>query len=183
MILSDIYTEYYSKLLRFAQTYLNSEADAENLVQDVFLKLWDKHPDLRDVENINAYLFKLVKNACINHLQHEKNVREYMSRAKYIYETDINIRIQALERFDDVIFDDKKIEEILNNAIEKLPERCREIFKLSRFEGLKYTEIANRLSISPNTVENQMVIALKKLRITLKDYLPSLIAMIVKLLN
>ncbi|MFV0505910.1 MAG: RNA polymerase sigma-70 factor [Bacteroidales bacterium] len=174
MALSDIYIAYYSKLLRFANNYVGCENEAENIVQDVFVKLWEKQADLDGVNNVNAYLFKLVKNSCVNHLQHEKIVREYMERAVHSRNADLNAKIQALERFDEEIYNDEKIEEILNSAIEKLPERCRAVFKLSRLDGLKYSEIAERLGISSNTVENQMVIALRKLRIELKEYLPML---------
>ena len=89
----------------------------------------------------------------------------------------LEFKLYSLQKFDENSFSFFEMERILQQAIESLPERCREIFKLSRMEGLQNKEIAARLGISVNTVEGQMSIALRKLRVALKDYLPFFIFM------
>jgi RNA polymerase sigma-70 factor (ECF subfamily) len=163
-----VYVTYYPRMIRFAKEYVLMEEDAENIVQDIFVLLWEK----RDVLNINVsllpYLFTLVKNKCLDFLRH-KMVGEEFAKEEY------DARRMALEQFNYVFSSDEDMEEILAAAIRSLPERCREIFIKSRMEGKKYREIANELDISLNTVETQMSVALRKLRISLKDYLPLLL--------
>jgi RNA polymerase sigma-70 factor (ECF subfamily) len=154
-------------MIRFAREYVPVEADAENIVQDIFVMLWEKREVLEIKVSLAPWLFTLVKNRCLDFLRHEMAGKEFAKE----YEAK---RI-ALEQLDYAFSSDEELEEILAAAINSLPERCREIFIKSRVEGKKYKEIAAELEISINTVENQMSIALKKLRIRLKDYLPLLI--------
>lgn len=165
-----IYVIYYSRMRRFAKEFVLFEEDAENVVQDVFLQLWEKKEVLDIKVSLTAYLFSLVKNKCIDYLRHQIVAEEYIHEQK--------TKIYSLEQFDYNISSDDDIEKILNKAIDKLPEKCREIFIKSRVEGKKYKEIANELNISINTVENQMSIALKKMRVELKEYLPLLLFLI-----
>jgi len=170
---SDIYLTYYSKLIRFAKEYVLVNEEAENIVQDVFLRLWERQDNNYLIENMNAYLFRLVKNKCLDHLRHKISAEKCNRRVQDSFEIEMNLKIQSLDRFDDSYLLENKIEEILSDAINGLPPKCREIFLSSRIEGLKYREISERFNISVNTVENQMSIALKKLRIKLKDHLPA----------
>ena len=149
MDFSELYLTYYSKLVRFAKEFVILEEDAENIVQDTFLYLWEHLELLEDIDHLDAFLFTLIKNRCLNFLKHQSY-------------------IQAIS----------EVENLLSQTMQKLPERCREIFLLSRIEGLKYKEIAERLDISVNTVENQISIALRKLRSELKEYLPLLVFII-----
>ncbi|MDR1201375.1 MAG: RNA polymerase sigma-70 factor [Tannerellaceae bacterium] len=162
-----IYLSYFYRLHRFAKEYVMSDADAENIVQDVFLLLWEKREVLNIQISLTAYLFSLVKNKCIDHLRHRIVADEFQQ--------ELSLKLTSLEEFNRAFVSDEEIEQFLTNAINKLPKRCREIFIKSRIEGKKYREIAGELNISVNTVENQMAIALKKLRIELKDYLPLLL--------
>jgi RNA polymerase sigma-70 factor (ECF subfamily) len=91
------------------------------------------------------------------------------------YKYELNLKLSALEELNQSLSSDYDIEKCISNALDKLPDRCREIFIMSRIEGKKYREIAEELKLSIHTVENQMAIALKKLRIELKDYLPLLL--------
>jgi RNA polymerase sigma-70 factor (ECF subfamily) len=154
-------------MIRFAREYVPVEEDAENIVQDIFVMLWEKREVLEIKVSLAPWLFTLVKNRCLDFLRHETAGKEFAKE----YEAK---RI-ALEQLDYAFSSDEELEEILATAINSLPERCRKIFIKSRVEGKKYKEIAAELEISINTVENQMSIALKKLRISLKDYLPLLI--------
>jgi len=169
---SEIYLMYYPKLTLFAKEYVIATEDAENIVQDIFLLLWENRKILPAIHNLNAYLFTLIKNRCIDFLRgriSEHNRKEMMQN---LFETELKLKLDSLEFFDTHLLTDEKIEEIISGAIDSLPKKCREIFVLCRMEGLKYKEIASQLDISVNTVENQMSIALRKLKIALKQYLP-----------
>ena len=148
MSFSELYLIYYPKLVRFAKEFVMSEEDAENITQDVFTDLWEKRESMNHIENMNAYLFRLVRNKCLDYLKHKVFEQKYVENVKASFEIELNLKLQSLDRFD--VYD--------------ISERCRDIFLLSRMEGLKYREISERLGISVNTVECQMGIALKKLR-------------------
>lgn len=171
MIFSEIYITYYSKLIRFATEFVLYEEEAENIVQDVFVGLWEKKDALTYVENMNAYVFKLTKNRCLDYLKHRAYQEKYVANSQQDYEREINLKLQSLENFDTGIASEEDMERILTDAVGSLPDKCREIFLMSRYEGLKYREIADKLSLSVNTVETQMGIALRKLRERLKCYL------------
>jgi len=171
MVFSEIYLTYYSKLKRFAKEYVILDEDAENIVQDVFMGIWERYDSIRLIENMNAYLFKLLRNRCLDYLRYKVSVEKYNKTIQNAFESELSLKLQSLDRFDEDLLSEENLEVIITDAINTLPEKCRDIFLLSRVEGLKYKEIACRLNISVNTVENQMSIALKKLRIKLKNYL------------
>lgn len=162
-----IYVTYFARMYRFAKEYVLFDEDAENIVQDVFLLLWEKREVLEVQVSLVSYLFSLVKNRSLDHLRHQIVAEEYRQ--------ELGAKLSSLEMMNDTVGSDENIERIVTAAIDKLPERCREIFIKSRVEGKKYREIADELQISVNTVENQMSIALKRLRAELKDYLPLLL--------
>ena len=174
-----IYVAHYSKMKRFAQEYVVSEADAENIVQDIFTELWEKREVLSMPVNLMAFLFTATKNRCIDHLRHKTMVREKNNQILEEQQRRLKMKFDSLEAFDQNFLTDKDIEEILNKAIDTLPEKCREIFIKFRLEGKKQKEIAAELDISIHTVETQMGIAYKKLRAELKDYLPLLFFLLV----
>ena len=169
-----IYINNFSRLFLFAKEYVLFDEDAENIVQDVFLMLWEKKEVLRVNISLTAYLFTLVKNKCIDFLRHIMVAQTYTETIQNEYNAELNIKLYALESFNQSLESDEDIETLLQQAIDKLPERCRLIFIKSRIEGKKYKEIAEELNLSVNTVEGQISIALKKLREELKDYLPLL---------
>lgn len=162
-----IYVMYFSRMRRFAKEYVLFDEDAENIVQDVFLLLWEKR-DVLDIQvSLISYIFTLVKNRCLDYLRHNIVADEFKQ--------ELSLKLSSLEQLNNSFSSDEDIERILVSAIDKLPERCRVIFIKSRVDGKKYREIASELNLSINTVENQMAIALKKLRTELKDYLPLLL--------
>ncbi|RGY94117.1 RNA polymerase sigma-70 factor [Parabacteroides sp. AM58-2XD] len=162
-------------MTRFSQAYVIAEEDAENIVQDIFLYLWE-HPEVfRTIDNMDAFLFTLVKNRCLNFLKHSLYINEKKRTLETAEEKEMQMNLYSLQQFDESFLTISEVENLIDEVIGKLPERCREIFILSRMEGLKYKEIAERLDISVNTVENQMSIALRKLKVELKDYLPLLL--------
>ena len=169
---SGIYDVYFPKLLRFTQTYLIREEEAEHIVQDLFVSLWEHKEILSSLCNLNAYLFKLVRNRCIDYLRKEIRREESRAELSEVENKELQLKLYSLEMFDDDRLSDADIEELLHKAINRLPERCREIFIMSRLQNLRYKEIARKLDISPNTVENQVVIAIRKLKEELKEYFP-----------
>lgn len=179
MTFEDIYQAYYPKLVRFSREYVGSTVDAENVVQDVFIVLWEHRDGLDELRNVNAYLFRLVKNKCIDFLRHKIRVSDKHCSIQDVEEKEVQLKLYSMERFDENLLSDEVIEELIKKAIDSLPEKCREIFMLSRIEGMKYQEIADQLNLSTNTVSNQISIALKKLKVELKDYLPVLLFLIV----
>ena len=171
---SQIYSTYFIKMTRFSQAYVIAEEDAENIVQDIFLYLWE-HPEVfRTIDNMDAFLFTLVKNRCLNFLRHKFIEEEYNTQMK----EELGFKLYALESLEYSYQSEKELQEIIQRALDTLPERCREVFIKSRIEGLKYKEISEELGISVNTVENHIVTALKKLRVALKDYLPLLLFLV-----
>lgn len=114
-----------------------------------------------------SYLFALVKNKSLDYLRRKVIADEYKE--------ELSAKLASLESLNYSFTSDEEIEQILMTAIDKLPERCRQVFLKSRIEGKKNREIADELDLSMSTVENQMTIALRKLRIELKDYLPLLL--------
>lgn len=165
-----VYVTYYARMYRFAKEYVVFDEDAENIVQDVFVLLWEKREVLDIQVSLLSYLFSLVKNRCLDFLRHQTVAEEYKQ--------ELSFKLSAIEILNNSFISDDNIEKIVSDALSKLPERCREIFLKSRLEGKKYKEIAEEMNISVNTVENQISIALKKLRIELKDYLPLLLFLI-----
>ena len=159
----------------FALEYVLSEEDAENIVQDVFTELWEKKEILTYNINLVAFLFTSIKNKCIDLLRHRVVVQEAVSVMQEEYQATLRVKLASLELFDQSMLLEQDIERIITEAIDSLPEKCREIFIKSKIEGKKQKEIAEELNISLKTVENQMNIAYKKIRVELKDYLPLLI--------
>jgi len=149
---------YYSRLCFFADKMLHDFDLSRSLVQQVFVELWVRKSRLQ-VNSLQAYLYQAVKNAVLDLLKHRKVEQQYLSSLEKVEETELNNRIEEAELADRI-----------NRAIQNLPEKCREVFVLCRFEELKYAEIAEKLNISVKTVEMQISIALKKLRKELYDY-------------
>lgn len=173
---SEIYLIYFPKLVRFAREYVITTDDAEDIVQDIFMYLWEHQDMLKSLTNLNAFLFALAKNRCIDFYRHKVLVDKKKESLDSLQERERKLKIEALMQFDENVFTEQGIEELLNKAIEHLPEKCRQVFILSRMEGLKHEEIAVRLDISVHTVQNHIATALRKLKVELKDYLPLFIS-------
>lgn len=161
-----IFESYYDPLTRFAFRYLKSGAEAEGVVQELFLWIWEKREEWQVEGTLKTYLFRAVKHKALDCLRHEevktKYIREYIQRREKSMNPDIKIESED---------DKEKFVQAVQEAIEALPERARIIYKMSRLEGLTYNEIADVLEISPKTVESQMSRALDILRTKLSKYL------------
>lgn len=169
-----VYKHFFSPLHAYAINMVKDEDIAKGMVQNVFLKLWERRERLSFSGSIQAYLYGAVYHECLNHLRHEK---VKLKNQLYVE----NTKIESNEAMIGMELMDLKAN--LHDAINELPERCRTVFHLSRFEGLKYKEIAEQLNISNKTVEAQMGKALKTLRVKLLEYLPLIIWFIILLKN
>jgi len=164
----EIYLDYYPKLLRFAGEYVMSKEDAENIIQDLFAALWENDYLLANAENLNAYLFKLTRNRCIDFLRVKIREKERNLKLQESFEIELKLKLDSLEEFDIIGNSENNLEKLMSEAIDSLPERCRQIFIMSKIEKMKYYEIAHKLNLSINTIEKQIGIALKKLKLKLK---------------
>lgn len=159
-----VFNEYYSTMVNYAMRFMDLKEDAEEAVQEVFVKFWEKCETLALDSSIKSYLYRSVHNTCLNQLKHEKVKDSYR---QYV----INYMEDS---FEDEYFGKSHVDihQLILKEVNNLPPRCSEIFKLSRYEGLRYQEIADHLEISVKTVEVQMGKALKVLRAKFKDHNP-----------
>jgi RNA polymerase sigma-70 factor (family 1) len=157
---------YYQRLCNYACSLLKDEDESEEVVQTVFLTIWEKREDLEITLSLKSYLYRAVHNHCLNRFKHA-SVRE-VHREHTLFFSE-----QTYESVTETIHA-TELEERIEKAVQTLPEQCQKAFRLSRFEELKYQEIADQLGISIKTVENQIGKALKLLRVALADYLPAL---------
>ena len=156
-----LFHRYYSSMCLFACQFIEDEEKAEEVVQDMFVKIWSKREQLFIDSSFKQYLFRSIKNQCLNQLQHLKIRQKYAQKVK---------EDATYEPHTSGFLMEFGLNEKIEDSINSLPTRRREIFKMSREEGLKYKEIAEQLNISVKTVEAQMGLALKQLRVLLKDY-------------
>lgn len=173
-LFSELYVAYYARLVRFSSLYVGSLGEAENITQDFFLYLWERKEVLTELQHPGSYLFSAVKHRCLNFLRSQLSMVDRRKPLADILEQEFQLKLYSLQLLDDSQLSIEEVEENIHRAIDNLPERCREIFVMSKLKGMKYREIAESLGVSQNTVEGQMTIALKKLREELRHCLPLL---------
>ncbi len=158
-----LFNKYYEILFRFALTYQNQREVAEEIVQDIFMHIWEKRLELNISSSVRSYLFTSVKNRCISFLRRKFDKAEVVSYGCTPDE-------QTFFQSPDIALESIELEFHIKNAIKMLPDRCRIIFNLSRNTGLTYREIAAELGISTETVKTQISIALGKIKLHLERY-------------
>ncbi len=168
-----VFKTHFKALHAYACTILKDEDLAEEMVQNVFVKLWERSENLTISGSITAYLYRAVYNESLNSLKHQKVKSAYQLHVSYRMKNETETAAKKLSL--------RELESRLQKALDELPEQCRTIFQMSRFEELRYQEIASRLGISIKTVENQMGKALKLLRLKLVDFLPLTILLFLNL--
>lgn len=166
-----IYTSYYKKAFRFAQSYVHDEMVAEDLASEALIALWEK-TKIETVEQIAPLLLIILKNKALDYLKHEQ-VRNmaFESMADW-QQQELALRLSALEACDPEDIFSEEVKTLVNRTLKSLPAQTRQIFVLSRFENKSNREIAEMLSISIKAVEYHITKTLKVLRVALKDYLP-----------
>lgn len=158
-----IFQEHHKSLCNLAFNIVRDKEAAKDIVQDVFFKLWKNRSEIHFGDKIKNYLFNATSHAAINYLRFNKKIL----RVNDATELD-GLQISPAS---DELTSYRELEMRVRNAIDKLPPKCKTIYLMSRHEGMKYQEIADALEISLKTVENQMGIALQKLRDDLKPFL------------
>ena len=161
--IEELFNQHYEFLCNVANRLLNDRDAARDIVQDVFLQLWRKKDELKIVHSMKSYLYKAVINGSFQYLEKRKRtiqIAEDFSYAHDLTRSDVE---------ETILF--KQLEKDYKKALDLLPSKCRAIFALSRYEEMKYKEIAEHLEVSVKTVETQMSIALKRLKEYLEPYL------------
>ncbi len=165
VVFEQIFREYYPLLCNHIRPYTHDKDTTEEIVQDFFCKLWDKHTDILITTGLGSYLRKSVFNHCLNHARKLENERKWIHFGYNLEDIHGTIDYNS----------NSELSEHLSRALLELPEKRREIFELSRFEGLKYQEIAEQLNLSIKTVETQISRSLEFLRKYLKDFITIII--------
>jgi RNA polymerase sigma-70 factor (ECF subfamily) len=169
-----IFDTNYERLAYFAYKYVDDKAAAEDIVQEVFVNFWAKRHQWKVTTSLQGYLYGAVKNSCLNYIKFNKVRTAYAERSNHTEREDALIPEQI---------DAKDLAKLIESGLVNLPVERQKIFRLSREEGLKYREIADRLGISIKTVEAQMGKALKFMREQLKDFLVILFGICLSLIK
>jgi RNA polymerase sigma-70 factor, ECF subfamily len=165
--IKELFDKYFYQLVLHSFRFTDDYKQSEEIVQDVFVKVWQNFEQIENISNFNAYLYKAVRNSSLNFIRHIK------IRQKYV-EDFSNTHIENEKAAEELIIDSEK-ENQIHNAINKLPENWREAIILSKYDKLKYLEIAQKMNISEKTVEKYISKALQFLRVELSDILLSII--------
>jgi len=168
-LFDDLFRQYSKPLFYYASKFVDDEA-ARDMVQDVFVKLWaDQSITIK--QSLNALLFTMIRNSCLQYLEKQKVRNKYFESAKLKLQEE-ELRFYMDERTSLI---EQELENKLNEVLNSLPDRCRQIFVMSRFDNKKNKEIAEELDISVKAVEKQITKALATIRTEMKDYLPLLL--------
>jgi RNA polymerase sigma-70 factor (family 1) len=159
-----LFETYANGLSRFAISILKNKQLAEEVVSDVFFKIWVHRGKMAEIENFKAYMYTSARNTSLNYLDREK-------RKNAISLDDISVNLPIDEICPESELISKELKEAIGRAIEHLPERCKLIYSLAKIEQLKYKEIAQILDISVKTIDNQLSIAIKKIGLEIKQHL------------
>ncbi|UZR98174.1 RNA polymerase sigma-70 factor [Chondrinema litorale] len=170
-----LHEDYFKRLYLFAKQFISTSQDAEEIVSDVFLKVWNKRASLNEIDNLNSYLYIITRNQTINYLQKKSFKNSYKTNSI----TDQLILIDAETPEDRLLYNE--LNEELQQLISNLPLQCRKVFKLVKEDGLRYKEVADILNISVNTVDNHITKAVKLLRTELSKKFKNNKGMVVKI--
>lgn len=158
-----LFKAYYKDLVLFGGSILRDRFLVEDIVQNVFLKLWNTHKEVEIKTSLKSYLLTAVRNSCLDEIRHTEIMREYEQSSSEAH------RLEDYDTDNYILYSD--LSRHLEQAIQKLPEQYGKVFRMSRLEGMKYKEIASKLSISERTVEVWISKALSLLHIYLKDFM------------
>jgi RNA polymerase sigma-70 factor (ECF subfamily) len=168
----DLFKTWYEPLCKYSCSILKDTSESEDIVQEVFMKLWDGRLEININTSVKSYLYRAVHNTSLNRVKQLTARDTYKEQIRIEEETDLNDGYRGLV--------ESELNRSIKQAIAALPPKCRDIFEMSRFQMLSYKDIALRLDISPNTVENQIAKALKLLRKSLREFIP-VICFIIKI--
>ena len=174
-VFEQLFRSCYAPLCNYAAGIVSDEDEAEDIVQQTMITFWEKRETIEITTSVKSYLYRAVHNQALNKLRHDKVRRIYANDMQGFGEQESEPASHNIVQ--------KELQVKIADAIQLLPDQCRTVFKLSRFENLKYQEIANRLGISVKTVENHMGKALRLMRVNLKEYLPICLLWLINLFS
>ena len=172
-----IFKANYNELAGFCSQFVGDHDKSQSLAQEAFINLWLNREKVRNLNGIRSFLYTCAKSVCLNYIRHKKVISKYEDRCLQDKEDLLNREV--LESFDFYSFEFSELEELIRRSVEELPERCRQTFIMSRFEGRKNKEIADELGISVKTVEATLTRSLKILKSKLSDYLPAILVQLI----
>jgi RNA polymerase sigma-70 factor (ECF subfamily) len=164
LLFNQLFEKYRTALIGFAMSYLKDRDDAEDIVQDVFSKIWDRIVNIQENTDGKSLLFTATKNACISHLRHKASSHRYQVSAQ------TKIELIALENSTIEKIELDELQGQINSIMQTLPDDYQEIFFMNREEGLRYIDIAKHKNISVKTVEKKISLTLKILRRSITNY-------------
>ncbi|MDR2918793.1 MAG: RNA polymerase sigma-70 factor [Tannerella sp.] len=170
---TQFFNDYRSRFTHFAYSYVGDKMAAEDIVLESLMSYWENRSTIHPDSNTRAYVLTIVKNRCLNYLNHQRvrqSAEEYLLKAE---EWELDLHINSLKAFEpDQVFSEE-IQQIVEDTLNKLPEQTRLIFIKSRYENYSHKQIAEEMGLSTKSVEFHITKALKVLRIALKDYFPA----------
>lgn len=166
-----LFNEYYKRFILFAIGYVKEVETAEDFVSEAFTAYWENRENLLPDTNPQAYILAIIKNKCLNHLQHQqvhfRVTAELKEHAEWLRQT----KISTLEACDPDFLFSVELQHIIDETLKKLPQKTRQVFSLSRNKGYTYKEIAERTNLNQKTIEYHISKALHQLRISLADFI------------
>ena len=173
-----VYSAYYRKSFLFVKSYVHDELIAEDIVSESLIKLWQRMKS-QPIEHVGSFLFTILKNGALDHLKHESIERKAYHSLHELLKRELEIRITILESCDPKEIFSTEISQIIQLTLDTLPEKSRNIFMMSRYEHRSNKEIADFFNISVKGVDYHISLAIKSLKVSLKDYLPFCICLFV----
>ncbi|MCT4644233.1 MAG: RNA polymerase sigma-70 factor [Carboxylicivirga sp.] len=171
--LKQIYDEFYQMLFSLSYQYVNDYEEAREAVQNAFVKLWENRDLMKESTNLKNFLYTIVKNNSLNYLKKQEIIMRSNEDLKWM---EMHYHYESMMRLGNDEFEFDELRKQVEDAIERLPEQCRLVFKMSRFDDLRNKEIAEKLNVSEKTVEAHITKALKSLRKDLSPYMSIIMA-------
>ena len=162
-----LFHHYYDDLCRYTMVFTKDIAIAENIVQDLFVYIWEHRETIEIHISFESYLFQASRYKALNYKRDNSNKIDKLTLLKEKYNGKVSVSA-------DEVFEFKELNQIVSNAIDLLPDRCQQIFRLSRTDELSYREIAELMNISISTIDNQVHTAIKKIKTHVKRYYPEM---------
>lgn len=181
-IFRKIVEQWYSPLFNFANGYLSNKENTKEVIQDVFLQLWNHRKKLTDNTSLNAYLFTLTRNRCIDLIRRERLMLQFRMDKQEEYAR----LTESYHALSDPILDEifaMELQSEIDKAVTSLPEQCRKVFIMSRTNGMKNKEISKMLNLSEKTIESHLTKALRTIRTTLEQKFPGMLNFLTILLR
>ena len=168
---NEIYTVFYRKSFLYVKSYVHDDMAAEDIVSESLISLW-QHMKQQTVDPISPFLFTILKNRSLDYLKHQAVIRTVHQELAVALTRELELRTATLEMSDPTDIFSAEVKKIIESTLNSLPEKTREIFKLSKFGNKPHKEIAELYDISVKGVDYHIILSIKELRLALKDYLP-----------